>query len=280
MAISVVIFLVASGAVASMSIFGSYVNEDDLQVAPGRTVEVYYTGSLYGYYDDEGALIFDTNVSENVENEDYAFVGGFDKSNSFSAMSYIQGKGKLLAMFEDALAGHKAGETVTVEIPLGSGYESEHMVRPDTFTVSKTEYMSLTKFQSLYDVYLPSNGVFPVTFDTVYGWEATAVWDSAKGAVEIVHNPTDGEEYELESNELNVRGTVNLKVTLNGDEIECKIILDIDDDTDDYMLWVKTHYDSYYIYGEADNNRLKVTNKPAAEDTIYFVITIKSVSES
>lgn len=278
LAISIVVLLVASGAVVSMSFYGNYIEDEDLTVSLGKEVEVYYTGSLYGYYDQEGALIFDTNVKSNVDNEDYAFIGGFDRSDrTFNLLSFIHGKGKMLAMFEDALTGYEVGDTVRVEIPFGKGYKPEEMERSKNFTVGKRELMTLEDFNSHYDGYVLS-GAFPTTITTVYGWEADAMLDTNLNKVVIIHNPEDGKEYELKSNELNVHGSVNVAVVLNGDEIECEFKLDVDPDTK-YMLWVKTHSESFYVFGE-DAGKLKITERPAAADelSIYFVITIHSVS--
>lgn len=285
LAISIVIFLVASGAVVSMSFYGNYVNEEDLPVAPGREIEVYYTGSLYGYYYEEGALIFDSNIKEHVENEDelYSFIGGFSKTESeyFETLGFTHGWGELLVMFENALTGHKAGDTVEVMIPIGKGYDSEEAKKSDTFSVTKEELMSLDKFESLYGEYgSPESGLSLEPIKTIYGWDAPVTYDSVLKKVIIHHNPDVGEEYDLKSNELNVHGSVKVKPTSVGDEIECEIVLDVkDENKDDYMLWVKTHSEEYYIFGKSEDGSLRTTESPAAEGDIYFVITIESVSE-
>lgn len=280
LAISVVVLLVASGAVVSLSIFGSYTDDEDLAVAPGREISVSYTGSLYDYYDEEGALIFDTNVKEHADNEDYSFIGGFDKTKKFDELHFTQGEGKVLASFENALIGHKAGDTVKVEIPLGEGYKSKNSERSDSFEVSKIESMSVKDFESIYDEYIPS-GSHPIKIETIYGWDANVWFDTTQKMVKIEHKPVEGEEYVLTSNELNVHGSVNVLVEFDEDgDIVCKMVLDLINEDEDYMLWVETHSEGFYIYGESENEGFyKVTNQPAAEGTIYFVITIESVSK-
>ncbi len=275
LAISVVVLLVASGAVVSLSIFGSYTDDDDLAVIRDREVSVRYTGSLYDYYDEEGALIFDTNIKEHADSEDYSFIGGFDKTKKFNELHFTQGEGKVLTSFENALIGHKAGDTVRVEIPLGEGYQSENREIADFFNVPEIESMSVKEFESIYDEYIPL-GSYPIKIKTIYGWDANAWLE--KGLVCIEHKPVEGEDYVLASNELNVHGNVNINVEFVDNSIKCKMILELDDDVEEYMLWVETHSKKFYIYGE-NEGFYKVTDQPAAEGTIYFVITIESVSK-
>lgn len=280
-AISVVIFLVASGAVVSMSIFGSYADEgDNLSVAPGRTVSVYYTGSLYGYYDEDGALIFDTNVREHAENDEYSKIGGLSKT-SFVKLSFVQGKGEMLALFEEGLAGHKAGDVVKIKIDLGEGYPSKSIDRANSFEIPKEQHMTVKDFEAIYDDYVVE-GAGPITIKTLYGWDALAFYDSAKKGITLIHMPTVGDEYELESNEKNTQGSVGLKVesidTIDGEEIlKCKYTVNVDGDGD-YMLWVKTHSEEFYIH-DVSGDKIIITDSPAAEGDIYFVVTIASVSE-
>ncbi len=275
-AISVVVLLLASGAVVSASFLSGYTDDDDLSVAPGRTVNVYYTGSLYGWYDDEGAIIFDTNVKEHAENDDYVKIGGF--SNSYTKLSFVQGKGTVLSLFEEGVSGYKPGDVVRFKIPLGEGYKSESTERDDSFEMPGVEYMTTTDFRAFYDDYVVKEGSAPVTIKTVYGWYATAYYDSTVGMIKIIHTPEKDKEYDMVSNENNERGSVDLLVTAVGDTITCEYVVNVDSGVEDYMFWVKTHNDRFYIHDVKDD-KIITTEKPAAEEDIYFVVTIISVTE-
>ena len=276
-AISVVVLLLASGAVVSASFLSGYTDDDDLSVAPGRTVNVYYTGSLYGWYDDEGAIIFDTNVKEHAENDDYVKIGGFSKS-SYTKLSFVQGKGTVLSLFEEGVSGHKPGDVVRFKIPLGEGYKSESTERDDSFEMPRVEYMTTTDFRAFYDDYVVKEGSAPVTIKTVYGWDATAYYDSTVGMIKIIHTPEKDEKYDMVSNEKNVGGSVSLSVTAVGDTITCEYVVNVDSGVEDYMFWVKTHNDRFYIHG-VESDKILTTVNPAAEEDIYFVVTIISVTE-
>lgn len=274
MAISFVVFLLASVAVLSVFVYDNYLSADDESViGPGSKVTVDYTGSLYNFYYEDGALIFDTNVKDHAQNDQIIKVGGFSKT-SFFPLTVTPGSGAALAAFENALIGHKAGDVVKVEIPAGQGYVSQNKKISNEFSIEFIQYFDASAFEKMYNLGIV-NGAAPITFTTIYGWEATAVYDTIKDKVKVTNNPTDP-EYVLKSNALNSDTGSNAKMMVNssGTKIVCTLSVV---GTGDYMVWVDLGYESFYIYGDDGASLLKITSDPATEGIIYFVITIKSV---
>ncbi|MGE0015191.1 MAG: FKBP-type peptidyl-prolyl cis-trans isomerase [Candidatus Methanomethylophilaceae archaeon] len=272
-AICVVVFLLAAAAVIGVFVNDNYISgSDKATVEPGSTVTVDYTGSIYTYYDEEGALIFDTNVKSH--SEDYPIKGDFSKT-TFSAYTVIPGSGGALSMFENALIGHKVGDTVKVTIPSESGYASKSTTRSGQFTVPTVQYMPQDMFSSLYDL-----TVEPGTtreFTTIYGWEATAVYSDDWNAVSIINRPECDGTYELASNELNDYGAAKLKVTDVGENIVCNIIVEGIGGNSYKMVWVDLGYEKFYVQSD-EGSVLTITSDPSAGETLYFVIKIKSIS--
>lgn len=273
MAISAVIFLLAAVAVIGVFVNDNYISgSDKATVEPGSTVTVDYTGSLYAYYDEEGALIFDTNVKSHSEN--YPIKGDFSKT-TFSAYTVTPGSGGALSMFENALIGHKVGDTVKVTIPSESGYASKSTTRAEQFTVAAVQYMSQDMFTDLYDLTVESGTI--VEFTTIYGWEATAVYSDDRNAVSITNRPVSGETYELASNELNDYGTAKLNVTAVGENIVCDIVIEGIDGQPYKTVWVDLGSEKFYVQSD-DGSVFTITTDPSAGETLYFVIKIKSIS--
>ncbi|MEA4977724.1 MAG: FKBP-type peptidyl-prolyl cis-trans isomerase [Methanomassiliicoccaceae archaeon] len=273
MAISMVVFLLASVAVLAVFVNDNYISGSDSDtVQPGSTVTVDYAGSLYAYYNEDGALIFDTNVKAYSEN--YPIKGDFSKT-TFSDYTVIPGSGGALTMFENALIGHKVGDTVKVLIPSADGYASKSITRDDQFSVPTVQYMSQTQFSSLYDFTVSAGA--QVEFKTIYGWDATAVYSSDRGGVSIINKPVKGETYQLASNDLNDYGTANLTVDTMGDEIVCTIGVEGIDSDPYKMVWVNLESEKFYVQSNS-GSVLTITTDPSAGEDLYFVIKIKSIA--
>ncbi len=273
MAIGVVVLLLASVAILSVFVYDNYIFADEEDtVVPGSTVKVDYVGSLFEYYDEDGALIFDTSIKDIAESEDYSKIGGFSRT-TFSQLSVVPGSGGALKLFENALIGYKVGDEVRVEIPYGEGYISKNKTISNEFTIGYTQYFNSTVFEEMYDLKIV-NGVTSTEFDTIYGWKATAIYDTTKEMVKVTNNPDDG-DYELKSNELNTDGA-NAKLTVHNNGTELVCTLSVVDAVDEYMVWVDLGYRSFYIYDD-DGINLMISNDPPSEGMIYFVITIKSI---
>ena len=276
MAISFVVFLLASVAVLSVFVYDNYIfaEEEDV-IVPGSKVEVDYTGSLFDYYDEVGALIFDTNVKSHAENDDYVKVGNFNKT-SFSKFTVTPGSGKALILFENALIGHKVGDTVKVKVPFGEGYISKNTTISNTFSVQHIQHFDVKTFEDMYDLKIV-NGVPPVEFETIYGWEAKASYDTTLNMVKVDNNNPTGASYILKSNELNHEDGPNIGMTVDStDPTKILCTLSVIGTAPGYMLWVDIGYESFYVYGEV-GSELKISNDPAAEGDIYFFITVRSI---
>lgn len=187
-----IVFILAALSVVGVYIDEHYLTEDTTKAAYGDTVTVNYTGTYYAYYGEDNAVVFDTSYSSIGNNEQII------KSNSFNRTSYgtidvTIGDGEYLKAFEEAIVGHKAGDTVRVEIPNGYPAASEPVESALTgLTMGVTEEMTLSQFESVYDYDLDGN---MATIKTVYGWDAMAYLDSASSTVVLIHMPAIGQQY-------------------------------------------------------------------------------------
>jgi FKBP-type peptidyl-prolyl cis-trans isomerase 2 len=174
--VCLVVFAIAAVAVLGSFVYDEYIKEDGVEVEFGDTVVVGYIGTYYAYYGEDNAVVFDTTYSSVGNNDDVA------KSNSFNRTSYSDytvnvGSGSSLAGFEDALIGHKVGDTVKVMIPKGEGYNSSvPIMKLLSGSVDVVDVMTKAQYEALY-------GTAPVAGEskeitTVYGWSAFAALGS------------------------------------------------------------------------------------------------------
>ncbi len=275
-AISVVVFLVASVAVIGVFIEDRYIRDaygELPEITAGSVVEVDYTGSLYGYYDRDGSLIFDTSVKQN--SIDYPTIAGYNKT-SYSTFKVTPGSGGALEPFEKALIGKKVGNTVHVVVNPADGYPAANKNVEKAVTIPELQTMSRDQFSTLYGQTLPAMGTTTIT--TLYGWEATVSVDTLGNTVKIEHKPTVGEVYELKNNENNDYGKATVKVNgIAGGVISYE--LGVKDQVavggDFKMIWFDLGSTKFYAFGD-DGTYLKTTENPAAGAKLYFVIKVIS----
>ncbi len=224
-----VIFVLAAVGVLGVFVDEHYLSDDKGVVAYGDKVSVNYVGTFYDYIGGKNAVVFDTSRSS-VGNNDSII-----KSNSFSATSFkdtysvtIGSKGSL-EQFENCLVGHKVGDKVKVAITDGYPAGSEYVtVSNNGLTMSVTETMSKTRFSELYDYSLTAGGA--TIIETVYGWSATAVLDSATSTVTITNMPESGKTYTYSNGDDDDKkhsfGTVDITVSSVQDgTIKCSLAL-------------------------------------------------------
>ena len=129
---------------AGLVVIGAYVNttyinpdDEDPVAIKGDTVKVEYIGSYGAYYDETGAVIFDTNVKSVNDNSDLAKSPSYTNKTSFSLLEFDIGGTKVLEMFGNAVIGKQVGDVVKVAIDPANGYGTL-VSDKKVFTVSQT----------------------------------------------------------------------------------------------------------------------------------------------
>lgn len=209
-----VVFVVACVGVLGVYVDEHFIQQDNTAVSYGDTVEVNYTGSYYAYYDEDGAVIFDTSLSSVDDNSDYVKANEYSKSQ-FGTIDVTVGDGDYLEMFENCLVGHKVGDRIEIMIPAEDGYtapgNSMHEGVSTNLSIPRTQEMTKEAFDDMYeDVDLTAGTA--VHFTTAYGWEANAYYDVTNNNVIIVNMPTVGETYDYTGNEDSEFGDVYYRV--------------------------------------------------------------------
>lgn len=260
--VCLVVFAIAAVAVLGSFVYDEYIKEDGVVVEFGDTVVVDYVGTYYDYYGGENAVVFDTSYKSIGDDDDVAKSNDFNKS-SYSSLTVTIGEGKFLAGFENALIGHKAGETVKVMIPAGEGYNSSAPVKTlQKGSVNVNDVLSIAQFEALYDR-APEVGEFK-EIKTIYGWNAIATL--AEGYVIIQSIVSDlASEYVYDEDS-------PLKLT--------NVVVDSDVITFDYKL-------ENYTVVNSNTNEIQMVELNLDGSVVYItnydestgVITYKTVGE-
>ena len=268
------IFMIACLVVSGITIYGVVAgDESDKKAAEyGDSIEVEYTGSYFAYYDETGAVIFDTNMqSVGDDNDKYPKSYGYTKKDSYSTMKMTVGQGDLLDGFKNALIGHKPGDVVQVKIVDGYGTLTEGV---DKFTVAKAgqsinkiQIMTVDAYKTLFGVDdAPASG-FPVyNVDSPYGWKAD-VTRTSDDTVKVVYNPEDNGTYTKNEVTYKVNGAVT--DTINFD-------YQIDDFAYNAKM-LKGVYEGQIVYFiQSDGANMTYKNTEETKGTTMF-FTIKFV---
>lgn len=293
--------------VATVAVVGAYVNDhmindgDDTEADTGSTVVMDYTLSLYGCYDNGGA-IYQTTVESIADSAKWVHSAGYTESTSYSTFSVTLGSGSVLQAFNDALYGAKEGDKIRLAIPLGEGYTASSTTKSASMsglTTPTSVTMAASEFTNMYsDVSVPSNGAATAIEKTVLGWSGIAT-ASSDGKVTVTYMPTAGEEYTIVEGSF---GTVKASVsTVSGGVITFSLVIsntqtvtdqysdDLDGFSEIKMIKLSLYNvtaGSDVISGTVYINGLNSGNgefsyRTLAENyntVLYYVITVKSVS--
>ena len=160
-ALSCFIAIILAGVV----VLGAYVNstyinpEWDSPVAvDGDTVEVRYVGSYGGYYWQDGAVIFDTNVEYVNNSSEYIKSPSYTNKTKFDLLEFDVGGDKVLAGFGDAVIGKLINWEANAKIAPEDGYgvsEKTAWNNVQTYKISGT--MSLEDFNAYASTNLKSS---------------------------------------------------------------------------------------------------------------------------
>lgn len=280
--VSFVVFILACAIVIGNTIIDKTVaDHSGAVVSYSDTVNVDYVGSYYCYYDETGAVIFDTSIADIGNDSDYT------KSWSFSHSVYqpikvnIKGtssddNGNYLTLFKESMIGHKVGETVKVKISPGDGYGA--LTAADIGTSSKTGVTvdvvystDASTFKTFFGVDAPEDG--EKIIESPYGWDARVTSDS--NGVKVQYIPEVDKTYEINDE-------VSVKVTsIENGVITYNYQFEFQKD-ENKMLKAVIDNEVVYIYNvNADGSEFtyKKTTELVGMD-LYFTIKILSIVES
>ena len=178
-AVSATVLILCCAIVIGYTIYDKcFMDHTQPNVEYGDTVEVRYVGSFYAYYDEDGSVIFDTNIEDIAKNSNYSFAHEWTAPENYDLYEVTVGSGGSLAMFEDLLIGHHPGEWVT--IPASEGYPLKGGLHEGSAIGSSTN--NVVKLQKVFD----STGAFETFFgsepindggiheiQSPYGWYAS-----------------------------------------------------------------------------------------------------------
>ena len=270
------IFLVACLIVTGITIYDIAAGDTSTKTAEyGDSVEVYYTGSYFAYYDEEGAVIFDTDMEEvGEDNEKYKKSYGYTTKDTYSTMEMTVGQGELLDGFKNALIGHRPGDVVKVTIVDGYGKLTEGVnkftvAKSNGYSIDKMQNMTTSDYKSFFGVSdAPEAGYTFYDVDTPYGWKAN-VTGITGDMVSIEHLAT---VHVYEKNE------VKYNVTAAGATIDFEY--QIDDFADNAKI-LKGVFDGqivYFIKSDGANMTYKTTDENVGT-TMFFTIKFVGYTE-
>ncbi len=262
-------------------VIGAYVNanfispeSDDRVVANGDKVEVEYVGSYFAFYDEEGAVIFDTNVKSAATNSEYAKSPTF-KGGKYDPLVFTVGGSDVLKMFGDAVIGKKIGESVEVAIPADKGYGTADVKDFNTtVTISMANSMTLTDFNEFVDKSYDSDDLKGKTVSTPFGLSVYAVYDEITGLVNYqyfnVEKTTEAKELTCDADvkfTITEVGTSSFTVKYEFSENN-GMFLAIDNNG---FIFVTQDGDGYkYKVGSEDN----ANQEEQKGETLYFYIKV------
>jgi len=269
--VGTVVLILAFAVVISGYAYGEFTSESKEPAKFGSAVQVDYIGSYYGYYDESGAVVFDTSKWSIANDENIAKSWEFTKreEKQYTPFNVTIGSGGALMDFENILIGMKPGETVRISIPNAYGEIPPAKFKNDwdkNMSFSVTETMSVETYKLTFGLdrnILP--GPQPVEKHP-YGWMSAAVCDSS-GIVTVVHQ-VEEKEYK------NVDGSITATVSgLTGTAFDVEF--GFPDYQNGRLIQFVFEGQKYFIT-DVDEGTGKFTTKSTDEKTgmtLYFVIT-------
>ena len=278
---SFLVFLIACLIVSGVTIYGAVVGETSDKTAEyGDTVTVDYTGSYFAFYDKDGAVIFDTSLSDVADNESYAKSYEFkNKGDSYGPLSVTIGSGGALAAFEDAIIGLKPGEETTVVITDGYGSLTQDVDKftvdkkrttPGDYSMNKVSTISISDYQKLFiDADVPTIGT--ITVKSPYGWDVDVAKNSDTTVSIDYGAHVEVKEYTENGVTINVLDASTDVITY-----EYKIAENFAENT----KMLKTVFDGkiVYVIGASDTQFTYKTTEEKVGTTMYFVIKLVEIS--
>jgi len=292
MMVCFVVFLLAVCAITGGTVYNNYVKADDTFAVVGSSVYVDYVGTFYAPFGDENSVVFDTSQWSVADDSKIPKSNDFTprSESGYTPLNYTVGGTTVLTMFGNAVIGHKVGDVVNVMLPVGQGYTAattEAVMSASTvITVDKYEVLTAAQFETIYGYSLKG---FTEIEKSVYGWPATASFNSTSNTVTVNYTPTNGVSYNAVENDF---GTVALKVTsVTGSTISYTYqvsdynVLSGGSSGDIQMIMVDLGTQKFYIKAVTDTTGNGIadsfTYKTTAErfdQVLYFEIKLVKIS--
>lgn len=256
-------------------------NEDKHKIVSGDRVSVNYTGTLYAYYGEENAAVFDTSYETVAKDDSVLKANDFGARPSYSTLDFVVDDGTLLKKFNDAVVGHYVGDIVKVYLSADEGYVAamETGTLPMRGNVMSTLYFTTTSyFKYTYpEVELVAGTA--VDYTTKCGWPGKATLSEDGTNVRMDYLPTEGQSYKAYDNS---RTTAYYKVTEVGSST---ITYDVDihdpvyvSGTSIQMLKLDMGSRNLYITALDGDEMSYKYGKETYNEPLYFQIEIVSVN--
>ena len=266
-------------------VLGSYINseyfvsESSGTASSGSTVEVEYVGSYFCYYDETGAVIFDTNMESVANNADNTFSPAWSAKDSYSLLSFTIGGTQVIKAFGDACAGHSVGDVVKVEVPAsddayGKTDRTEGVAK--TVTVKTNGSMSLDAYNALCGTSYTSSST-DINVSPIEGLNFTASCAGDKVNYSFI-GVTAGDYKMITGAEVSVTGEsggqFDITYKTEANAVLKGIVPDAEGSMQAAYIEHKSGEDtiSYWI---SDNS----AHAEQEGETMYFYIKIKSISD-
>ena len=206
-------------AIAAIIAVGAFINNEylatgDEKASTGDKVSVNYTGTFYDAYGQPNAVVFDTSYWSVADDDDIAKSNDFTKKSksSYTPLSFTIGKGTMLADFENSVIGHVAGDKYSIQIDAASGYvgaSTEGTLNETGNIMAASFTMPYSKFHTAYADVAISGKTGVITFETKFGWDATAQLTDGGNSVLVTYMPEIDKAYTVyESGSTTVTYTV------------------------------------------------------------------------
>lgn len=279
---------------ASAVVLGSYINSEyftsdsSATAAKGSTVEVDYVGSYLAYYNDSGAVIFDTNMEKVADESTNIFSGSWSEKESYSALSFTIGGTSVLKAFGDACTGHKVGDVVKVSIPASDVTDSSDpaqsygiLERIDNGSMEVVlDYSGTVSLKAFNEItgksYTSSD--FPVTYSPIENVGFYALYNSGEDTVTYTFDKVTDQDTTLATGaEVTVTyvdaNEFKLTYKTAGNSVLKGIVPNAEGDMQ-AVYFEHVSGESTFTYWVSDNS----TNAEQKGETMYFYIKIRSVS--
>jgi len=276
--------------IAAIIAVGTYINnefvatEDGGKVSTGDTVSVNYTGTYYDEFGNEYAVVFDTSYSSIANDDDIAKSNDFTKKDSYSALSFVVGKGTMLEDFENSVIGKSVGDKYKIKIDAAHGYVGAITtdvlnVEGNSMLISKT--VTYDDFHSVYSDVDIKDKTGMIKFESKYKWDAYAMLTDNGKSVIITYAPAVGEYtvYEFGDTKVIFEVTeVNDSLVIYNIDIQNPTILNNDGDIQ--MIKLDLGKEPIYITNITSDviTYKQGTNAERVNQDLYFEIEIVSVS--
>ncbi len=271
--VSAIVLAIACIIVIANSVYDiTLADHSDPPIKYGDKVIVDYVGAYGAYYDEDGAIVFDTSL-KSVGDSDVK--KSYEYNPAFKQLTVEIGKGDYLEKFESSLIGHVPGDVIKVMIPNGYG-EAQLYDFKGTADIKQSTVLTASEFKTLfgYDAPKADSGTVTVKEHTEYkaddkykytpfGFGAT-VTPNSDGTVTVNYSAEAGKTYVMSED-------VSVKVDSVAD-CTAKITYEFKEDSKrDFVKVIVEDNVSVYVY--PDTMKYKSTDEKTGED-LYFTITV------